>query len=81
MLIALKSGSLKLLEGSGTVLACTGIALPLRLYYITGSLLEDLGVPGTTSVMTAVLQATLESERRESIVKVYCTYGTLDSTA
>jgi hypothetical protein len=38
-------------------------------------------VPGTTSVMTTVLQATLESEHREYILKFYYADGTLDSTA
>jgi len=32
--IVLKSGSLNLLETSGPVQACNGIALPLRLSYI-----------------------------------------------
>jgi hypothetical protein len=38
-------------------------------------------VPGTTSVITAVLQATLESEHREYVLKVYYADGTLDSIA
>jgi hypothetical protein len=38
-------------------------------------------MPGTTSVMTAVLQATLESDHRGYILKVCYAGGTLDSIA
>jgi hypothetical protein len=77
----LKYGSLKLLDPSGAVLARTGIALHLALYYIRVSLQEDRGVPGTTSVMTAILQLTLESKHREYMLKVDYADGTFDSIA
>jgi len=43
----LKSGSLNLLEPSGHVQTCNGIALPLPLYALVGSVLHDLPISCT----------------------------------